>query len=149
MKKQTVIGIIIGAAVGTAATVAGILLVRKIVKEIRSDLDKCTFTSPDGDNEVTLTYGSSKFAKGLTFIRVKANTVSGKNACKLVLFTKNGTEPFDGEWDDNGNFRLLVGNGSLKQCCDVNFEGTKINANYCLRKVALEDSAEKLLVEDN
>ena len=142
MKKQTVIGIVIGAVVGTAAAVGTALVVRKIVKEIKSDLNQCTFTSPNGDNEVTLSYGSSKFAKGLTFVRVKAN------GCKLVLFTRNASEPFDGEWNENGNFTLLVGNGKYKQCCEVSFDGKKTNANYSWRKAALEENNAELCIEE-
>lgn len=149
MKKQTVVGIIIGAALGTAATVAGILVVRKIVKEIKSDLNECTFTSPYGDNVVTVTHGSSKFAKGLTFVRVKASVEGGHDACKLVLFTKNSSELFTGEWDENDKFRLLVGNGKRKQCCDVSFEGEKINAKYCIRKSEADDSADFLIAVEN
>ena len=142
MKKQTVIGIVIGAVVGTAAAVGTALVVRKIVKEIKSDLNLCTFTSPNGDNEVTLSYGSSKFAKGLTFIRVKAND------CKMVLFACNAAEPFDGEWDENGHFTLLVGNGNYKQCCEVSFEDEKTKANYSWRKAALVESDAELFIEE-
>ena len=149
MKKQTVVEIIIGAAVGTAAAVAGAIVVSKIVKEIKEDLNDCTFTSPDGENAVTLTYGSSKFAKGLTFVRVKAHTYQSDEACKLVLFTKNNSESFGGEWTDSEHFRLLVGNGKIKQCCDVSFEDKKINANYCLRKAELEDDEAELCIENN
>lgn len=134
MKKQTVIGICVGAALGTAAVVAGVLTVRKIVKEIKADLNECCFTSPNGDNIVTLTYGSSKFAKGLTFIRVKGSVESGNDDCKLVLFAKDSPELFSSEWEDDNHFRLLVGNGKRKQCCDFKFEGEKIMANYYLRK---------------
>ena len=149
MKKQTVVGIIVGAVIGTAAVVAGTLVVRKIVKEIKDDLNDCTFTSPDGENAVTLTYGSSKFAKGLTFVRVKAHKEQGDEACKLVLFTKNSSESFGGEWTDSEHFRLLVGNGKLKQCCDVSFIGEKINANYYLRKAELEADLVEVCIENN
>ncbi len=134
MKKQTVIGICVGVALGTAATVAGVLAVRKIVKEIKVDLNECSFTSPNGDNIVTLTYGSSKFAKGFTFIKVQGSVESGNDDCKLVLFAKDSSQLFMGEWEDNENFRLLVGNGKCKQCCDFNFEDEKIAAKYYLRK---------------
>ena len=148
MKKQTVIGIVIGTVVGTAAVVGTALVVRKIVKEIKSDLDQCTFTSPDGNNEVTLSYGASKFAKGLTFIRVKANTVAGKDACKMVLFARNASMPFDCEWNGNDSFTLLVGNGKRKQYCDVRFDGEKVKADYGWRKVALEESDTELFIEE-
>ena len=125
---------------GTAAVVGTALVVRKIVKEIKSDINQCTFTSPNGDNEVTLSYGSSKFAKGLTFIRVKAND------CKMVLFALNASASFDGEWNNNDSFTLMVGNGKYKQCCDVSFYGDKIKADYSWRKAALKDSASELCI---
>ena len=147
MKKQAVIGICVGVALGTAATVAGVLAVRKIVKEIKADLNECSFTSPNGDNIVTLTYGSSKFAKGLTFIKVQGSVESGNDDCKLVLFAKDSSELFSGEWSDNEHFRLLVGNGKRKQCCDVNFENEKITANYYWRKAESNQELINLSVE--
>ncbi len=134
MKKQTVIGICVGVAIGAAAAVAGTLAVRKIIKEIKADLNECSFTSPDGNNVVSLTYGTSKFARGLTFIKVQGSVESGNDNCKLVLFAKDSSQLFTGEWEDNDNFKLFVGNGKLKQCCDFNFVDEKIVAKYYLRK---------------
>ena len=42
----------------------------------------------------------------------------------------------DGEWIDNNHFKLLIGNGKRKQCCDVSFDGEQINALYYLVKNA-------------
>ena len=149
MKKKTVIGICVGAAIGTAAAVAAAIAVNKIVKEIKADLNECSLTSPDGNNMVTLTYGSSKFAKGLTFIKVRASVESGNDDCKLVLFAKDSPELFSGEWNDNNNFRLLVGGGKRKQCCDVKFEDGKIMANYYWRKADANTDLIDLSAENN
>jgi hypothetical protein len=149
MKKQTVIGICVGVTLGTAAAVAGALAVRKIINEIKTDLNECSFTSPNGDNMVTLTYGSSKFAKGLTFIKVQGSVESGNDDCKLILFAKDSPDLFCGEWKDDEHFRLLVGNGKCKQCCDVSFEGEKIIANYYLRKADAKKELVDLSISNN
>ena len=136
MKKQKLIGVGLGISLGAAAAIAG----RKVVNEIKTDLNECSFISPNGENAVTLTYGSSKFAKGLTFIKVKGSFISGGDECKLVLFAKNGVKLFNCEWKDDEHFVLLVGTGKCKQCCDVSFKDEKIIANYYLIKD--EDTAE-------
>lgn len=144
MKKQTVIGLIIGITLGTAATIAGIIAVRKIVKEIKNDLEEESFISPNGDNLVTLTYGSSAFAKGLTFIKVRGMSERGKDDCKLIAFARNNSELFSTEWVDNEHFNLVIGNGKIKQHCDVSFEGSKINALYYLHKIPARKTAKCL-----
>jgi hypothetical protein len=54
--------------------------------------------------------------------------------CKLVLFARKKIELLNTEWLDNDHFKLLVGNGKRKQCCEVNFEKEEIVANYYLQK---------------
>lgn len=144
MKKQTVIGLVIGVTLGTAATVAGVLAVRKIVKEIKNDLEEESFVSPEGNNLVTVTYGSSSFARGLTFIKVKGISDEGKDDCKLIAFARKNAEIFSGEWADNDHFNLVIGKGKLKQCFDVTFDGAKINAVYYLNKNKIGKRAECL-----
>ena len=141
MKKQTVIGLIVGVTLGTAATIAGIITVRKIVKEIKNDLVEESFISPNGDNLVTLTYGSSDFARGLTFIKVRGMSEGGKDDCKLIAFAKRNAKLFSAEWADNEHFNLVIGNGKVKQHCDVSFEGRKINALYYLHKINVGKAA--------
>ena len=149
MKKQTIIGICVGAVIGTAAVVAGTLAVRRVIKEIKEDLSECSFSSPDGNNVVTLTCGTSKLARGLTFIKVEGSVESGNDNCKLVLFAKDSFELFSGEWLDNDHFRLLVGGGKRKQCCDVRFDGQKISANYYLHKADVKNDLIDLSIETN
>lgn len=144
MKKQTVIGLVVGITLGTAATVAGVLAVRKIVKEIKNDLQEESFISPEGNNVVTVTYGSSNFARGLTFVKVTGISEEGKDDCKLIAFTRKNYEMFSGEWADNDHFNLVIGKGKVKQHFDVTFEGDKINAVYYLHKIKMGKKAECL-----
>lgn len=138
MKKQSIIDLCVGITVGAAAAVGGAFALRKVVGEIKTDLNKCSFISPNGQNIVTLTYGTSKFALGLTYIKVQASVESGDDDCKLVLFAQDGSKLISGEWQDENNFKLLVGKGKCKQCCDVNFEGEEIIAKYYLCKEETE-----------
>lgn len=134
MKNNFGIGAIIGFAAGAAAAVAGTLTTLKVADEIKDGMGEQRFESPEGDNFVTLSCGSSKTAKGLTLIRVKAMTESGEDECKLLLFAKKMPEAFSVDWTDNEHCRLLVGNGKRKQCCDVSFEEKEISAVYYLSK---------------
>ena len=131
MKNKTIFGIIAGVAAGTAVALA----TRRIVTEIKSDLCDATFVSPEGDKTVTLTLGASKTARGLTFIKVNATSTAKDDCCKLIAFSgKNAL--IDGNWTDNDHFKLLIGNGKRKQCCDVSFDGEQITALYYLVKNA-------------
>jgi len=134
MKKNSVFAVAMGFAAGAAAVFAGKIAADKIVGEIKNDLSGHTFVSPDGSNFVTLSYGSSESAKGLTFIRVTAGASESEDNCKLVVFAKKSDELFSGEWDENDRFRLLIGTGRRKQCCDVTFGGEEITAHYYLLK---------------
>lgn len=131
MKNKTIFGIIAGVAAGTAVA----LTTGRIVKEIKSDLCDATFVSPEGDHTVALAFGSSKTARGLTFIKVNATSTAKDDCCKLIAFSgKNAL--IDGNWTDNDHFKLLIGNGKRKQCCDVSFDGEQITALYYLVKNA-------------
>jgi len=136
MKKSTVFGLIAGFAAGVAAAVVGKTVVDKTVSEIKSDLREQSFTSPEGDHHVTLSYGSSDTAKGLTYVKIKASADCKEDTCKLVALAKKSDELFSGEWDDNDHFTLLIGGGKRKQCCDVDFTGDEIEMLYYLQKDA-------------
>ena len=43
-------------------------------------------------------------------------------------------EELDAQWIDNEHFRLLVGPGARKQCCEITFEEKHISAVYSLAK---------------
>lgn len=149
MKKQTIVGLVVGICAGAVSAVAAGFATNKVVKEIKEDLADCCFTSPEGNNQVTLTYGSSAFAKGFTFIKVQATVENGDDDCKLVVFTKNSDDLFECSWIDNDHFKLMIGDEKSKQCCDVNFEGEHINARYYVQKFSNKVSAEESDVESN
>ena len=136
MKNKTVFGIIAGVTASVMAGTAVALTTKKIVREIKRDMCDATFVSPDGDNAVELNFGASKTARGLTFIKVNATSENKDDCCKLIVFAKKKDELMDGEWIDNNHFKLLIGNGKRKQCCDVSFDGEQINALYYLVKNA-------------
>ena len=136
MKNKTVFGIIAGVTASVIAGTAVALTTKKIVREIKRDMCDATFVSPDGDNAVELNFGASKTARGLTFIKVNATSENKDDCCKLIVFAKKKDELMDGEWIDNNHFKLLIGSGKRKQCCDVSFDGEQINALYYLVKNA-------------
>ena len=136
MKNKTIFGIIAGVTASVMAGTAVALTTKKIVREIKRDMCDATFVSPDGDNAIELNFGASKTARGLTFIKVNATSENKDDCCKLVVFAKKKDELMDGEWIDNSHFKLLIGSGKRKQCCDVSFDGEQINALYYLVKNA-------------
>lgn len=134
MKTRTKLAIPLGFAAGIAAGIVGKIVYDKVSGEIKNDMSDQVFTSPEGNNTVTVSYGSSSTAKGLTYIKVKA--VSDSNDCKLIAFAKKSPKLFNAEWADNDSFKLLIGCGKRKQCCDVKFEENNIIANYYLLKTS-------------
>ena len=134
MKKKFILGTIAGIAVGTAAGIAGKLVTEKVIGEIRGSMCEQEFVSPEGNHTVKISYGSSKAARELTYIRVEATSASVDDTCKLILFTRKLPEVLDTRWEDPDHFKLLVGNGKRKQCCDISFDGNHINATYYLTK---------------
>ena len=133
----TAVGIAAGVAVGTATIAAGVVTVKKIVKEIKTDIGEERFASPDGNHTVTVSYGASKTARGLAYIKVLATADGKDDSCKLIVFSKKKGEFLCGEWSDNDHFSLLIGSGRRKQCCDVSFDGDEIVAQYYLKKINL------------
>lgn len=132
MKKNVTLGLVLSFAAGAATAIASTVAIHKAIKEIKNDTKEQDFPSPDGNNLVTLAYGSSKTAMGLGCIQVKVT--ADADTCRLILLTKRIPETFDAQWSDNEHFQLLVGKGKRKQCCDVSFEEGHIRANYYLNK---------------
>ena len=130
---RTKFAMAVGFVAGAAAGAVGAMAYDKIAAEIKSDMSEQTFTSPEGNNVVTVSYGSSATAKGLTYIRVKA-LAADDDDCKLVVFAKKSPKLLNAEWFDNNHFKLLIGNGKHKQCCDVKFDEANVTANYYLVK---------------
>ena len=148
MKTKGLIGLIAGLAAGAAAAVAGGLATAKVVKEIKADLGDYRFASEDGKNVVTLTYGSSDFAKGLTYVQVRAFVEESDLDCKMVVFAIKSTEIFNGEWEDGEHFKLSVGGGKRRQCCEVDFSNEEINMYYYVEKAPTEDVIECEVADD-
>ena len=134
MKKKFILGTIAGIAVGTAAGIAGKLVTKKVIGQIKDSMSEQSFVSPEESHTVKISYGSSKAARELTYIRVEAASETVDDTCKLILFTRKLPETFDTQWTDPDHFKLLVGNGKRKQCCDISFDGNNINATYYLTK---------------
>ena len=148
-KKSGLVGLIAGIAGGVAAAVAGGLATAKVVKEIKEDLGDYRFASEDGKNVVTLTYGSSDFAKGLTYVQVRAFVEESDLDCKMVVFAIKNTEIFNGEWEDGEHFKLSVGGGKRRQCCEVDFSNDEINMYYYIEKTPVEDVIECEVADDD
>ena len=142
MNKKIILGItagVLGVAAGAAVGIAVKKTVTKIAGEMAQDTIEHTFTSPEGNNTVTLECGTSKSAKGLTRVRVTATSEEKKDDCTLVVFSKKNSSFLNGEWIDNDNFKLLIGSSTRKQCCDVTFAERKITATYYLCKIQKEN----------
>ena len=130
MKKRLIFGTVFGFAAGAVAAVAGKNAIDKLIKEIKGERDRESFVSPLGDNVVTISCGASESAKGLTFVKVRATSDAKPDSCELIAFARKKATALVGDWKDNEHFRLLIGKGKQKQCCDVSFSGDKIVANY-------------------
>lgn len=139
MRKNRVVGLVAGIAAGTAAAVAGGLAVARVVKEMKADPQEQRILSPDGNNSVTLRLGVSSFGKGLTLVKVLAQTEDGEDACKFSFVAGNGAKNIQYQWVDNENFELTVGKGLLQQCCDVEFADDQINIMYYWHKIVKVD----------
>lgn len=148
MKNHTLLGLAVGFVVGAATAVAGAVAVDKVSREIKEDLNEYSFTSPDCNNIVTLSKGSSETAKGLTVIKIKATTEGKEDECKLVMLAGKNAEILSGEWTDNDHFELIVGKGKRLQCCDVSFDEEEIKALYYFKKITLGAPEENEPVED-
>lgn len=140
-----------GITMGVAAAVAGGLAAAKVVKEIRSDLEQTDFVSPNGDNIVTIKYGASDFANGLTLVKIQAYTENSDDSCDFALLAGKNSGAFSCEWKDNEHFELLVGSRKRKQCCEVDFEGEEIVISYYLNKEVADVTAEEcdVIAEEN
>lgn len=138
MKRSSIIGFIAGLAVGVAGSVA----TAKVVSEIKEDFKDTDLVSPDGDNTVTLTCGTSSTARGLSLIKVRAHKEEREDDCKLTMVAGKNSKDIHSEWSDNNHFSLVVGEGKLRQLCNVDFSGEEIKMVYSLTKAQPEDEAE-------
>ncbi|MBR3953148.1 MAG: hypothetical protein IKJ82_06025 [Oscillospiraceae bacterium] len=129
MKKRVLFGLALGIAAASAVAVA----VSKISNEMKNKIIEEEFDSPFGNNWVKVSFGSSESAKGLVCIKIKAETDSNEDVCKLVMLAKRDAA-LSYKWEDNEHFKLYAGKGKLKQCCDVVFDIDKITARYYMVK---------------
>ena len=137
MKKRSIVGLVAGVAAGAVAAVAGGMAVARVVKEMKADPQEQTILSPGGNHSVTLSFGVSSFGKGLTLVKVLAQTEGGEDECKFSFVTGRGAKNVHYQWVDNENFELTVGKGLLQQCCDVTFDGEEINIVYYWHKIVV------------
>ena len=131
MKKNVILSALLGLAAGAAVTAAGAIAAYRVSGEIKSDMGEQHFPSPNGDHAVTVSCGASKTA---TYLRVLASSEACEDTCALSLLTRRMPEELDVQWIDNEHFRLLVGPGARKQCCEITFEEDRISAIYSLAK---------------
>ena len=129
MKKSVLFGI----SAGIAALAAVAVLVNKTSNDVKNSFVEEEIDSPFGNNWIKISFGSSDTAKGLICIKIKAESDSVEDDCKLIVFAKKDAA-VSYEWQDNEHFRFLVGSGKRKQCCDVAFDEKNITANYYLMK---------------
>ena len=138
MKACGILKFAAGYAAGVAATAFGYTALEKIVAEMKRDMkDEQILVSPEGNHRVSMVYGSSETAKGLTCIKIKITAEEKDDECKLVVFSRKRGDFVNAvsEWSDNDHFHLLVGNGKRRQCWDVSFEEDQITALYYFRKI--------------
>ena len=151
MRKNSIVGLVAGLAAGTAVAVAGGMAVARVIKEMKSDPQEMKILSPDGNHSVTLSLGVSAFGKGLTLVRVIAETESGEDECKFSFVVGKEAKNMQYQWVDNDNFELTAGKGLLQQCCDVSFEGEEINIVYYWHKIVkaeVNHSADEEVAEE-
>ena len=133
MNKNGKVGLITGLATGAVAAVAGCLATVKVVKEIKDDLQEVTLVSPNGKNIVTVNRGSSKFAFGLTYIKLKAENEEGKT-CEIAFVAGKNSNKIIFDWKDDEHLYFQLGDVKCKQYCDVTFE-EEIKMVYSLKKI--------------
>lgn len=135
--KKGIIGLIVGLTTGVAAAVAGGLATAKVVKEIKSDLNETVFVSPNETNKVTVERGSSKFARGMTYIKVTAK--NGEKNCEMYfLFSGKEVDTISYDWRDENHFAMYVGDGLYREFGEVAFEDDKITMNHNTKQARID-----------
>ena len=131
-QKSGALGLILGIGAGIAAATAGFFAASKVVKEINEDSQSTTIVSPNEKNFVTVTCGSSPFAKGLTLVKIKAEK-EGEDDCNLSFLTGKACN-ISFEWKTDDHIEILVKSGKTTKVCDVDFEGEKITIVLSFKK---------------
>lgn len=130
MTQNGKIALAIGLCTGVAAAAVGCIAAVKIVNEIKEDFHETTLISPNEKNFVTVKCGSSKFARGLTLVRVKAENEN--DTCNISFLAGKNSNKISFNWKDDDHFEFHLGDGKVKQFCDVSFEGENIAMKYYL-----------------
>ena len=131
-KNKGITGIILGVGAGAVAAAASCVAVFKIFNEIKSDNQETTMVSPNEKNFVTVTCGSSRFANGLTLINVKAENEN--DDCELSFLAGKDANQISFNWVDDDHFSFFLGEGQIKKCCDVSFDGEEIVIKHYIKK---------------
>ena len=121
--KSGALGLILGIGAGIAAATAGFFAATKVVKEINEDSQSTTIVSPNEKNYATITCGSSPFAKGLTFVKVKAENEADE--CNLGFLVGKGCN-ISFEWDGDERLEIRVASGKTVKICDISFADEEI-----------------------
>lgn len=134
MSKNEKTGLIIGSIAAAVASVAGCLATVKAVKEIKEDLHEVALVSPSGKNMVSVNRGTSQFAIGLTYIKLKAENEEGKT-CEMAFLAGKRSDKVIFNWKDDDHLDFQLGDERCKQYCDVIFGEDDISMTYYLKKI--------------
>jgi len=130
--NKGITGMVLGITAGAVAAAASCVAALKIFKEIKNDNQETTMVSPSEKNFVTVTCGSSHFANGLTRINVKAE--NEKDNCELSFLAGKDANNISFNWEDDDHFNFSLGEGKVKRCCDVAFDGDEIVIKHFVKK---------------
>ena len=131
-KNKGITGMVLGITAGAVAAAASCVAALKIFKEIKNDNQETTMVSPNEKNFVTVTCGSSHFANGLTRINVKAENEN--DDCELSFLAGKDANHISFNWEDDDHFSFYLGEGAVKRCCDVSFDGEHIAIKHYVKK---------------
>lgn len=127
------LGLIVGITAGIAAVAAGSFAAYKIANEIKKDSHETTIISPDERNYVTITCGSSDFARGLTLVKIKAE--NEKDECNLSFLVGKSANKISFAWENDDHLEFCIGDGKVKKICSVSFAGEEIEIKLYRKKI--------------
>ena len=130
--KSGIVGLVLGIAAGAAAVAAGYFATAKIVDEINNDSQSTTLVSPNEKNYATITCGSSRTAKGLTLVKIKAE--NDVDECNLNFLTGKNADSISFNWEDEDHLEICIGEDTKKQVCNVSYDGEEIVMILSARK---------------
>ncbi len=145
-QKSGIAGLVIGISAGITAVAASCLAACQVIKEIKNDSNDTSIVSPNGENCVTITCGSSAFARGLTLVKVKAENEKDDCSFSFLVSKKDCKISFD--WLDDNNIDILIGEGSVKKVCSVSFGEEEITMQIFFKKETSEVEEEAAAIEE-